>query len=684
MIIKSLKIENLQLIKSTQVDFEKINIISGKNLDSPNESGNGSGKSTICLRAILFALYGYCEEGLTLKDLVRFKEKECSVEIECSLNNEHFIIIRKIPTELHIFRNNNEIQANTNTIKQKIIDEAFGDVNFFRQYRCCDLKNGIDVLDLGIVSLRKTLMGFIESYFTEIRTRLLAKKAEREKYSVNKKPYHFYLSTKRKCLLENGLIQLIDIKKQLQKNIDKQYEIYNNTLIDIQAKTKLIDNIDNNSIENQIEELNALINNSNKIILELKKIEDINYIDYIKVINNLQEKNENICIDIEYLEDGINNHQIEKNNINTKIEIIKTKSKKIEEQIINLEEEIKNIQSLNSNSKCDKCGSIIEENKKELFITEKQEEIKKLINEQNTFDLEINHSKLATKLEEDELDKLNTELKNLKTELKINNNQIKELNEKNIEQSKLKEKISLKDADIKKHNELIEMNEIRIKKLIDSIETNKITIKRLFTDIEQLKKQTTTEKDKLDSLKIKKEVLELKENKIEQYLMKLTEAFKFSEYKYTVEHIALYDASIKVLDAFASTYLKEWLSNLSIIINNLLQPINLSIEFTTDKTFLSILDNNQILKFDQLSCGQKAFLSVIFKLAILMQNNKTGLIILDDSLNNIDWINFKNLINIIKILPFQPICVYQGIQEQIEDTKQFIIIREKGMSYVKN
>jgi len=96
MIIKSLKINNLQLIKSAQVDFEKVNIISGINKDNPSESGNGSGKSTFILRAILFVLYGYCEEGLKLVDLIRFGEKEASVEIELEENNKTYKIIRKI------------------------------------------------------------------------------------------------------------------------------------------------------------------------------------------------------------------------------------------------------------------------------------------------------------------------------------------------------------------------------------------------------------------------------------------------------------------------------------------------------------------------------------------------------------------------------------------------------------
>jgi len=242
MIIKSLKIQNLQLIKSAQVDFDKINIISGINKDSPSESGNGSGKSTFVLRAILFGLYGYVEEGLKLVDLIRFDEKESSVTLEITNNNENYRIIRKIPSELQIFLNEKEIQANTASIKQNLINETFGDINFFRQYRCCDLKNGINTLDLGIVSLRKSLMNFIESYFTEIRTKLLAKKVERERYSIDKKLYKHYLSVKRLNLLNASLNELKNDYLKFEKEKDVQQGIINQIKSEISSREKIIYN----------------------------------------------------------------------------------------------------------------------------------------------------------------------------------------------------------------------------------------------------------------------------------------------------------------------------------------------------------------------------------------------------------------------------------------------------------
>jgi hypothetical protein len=203
----------------------------------------------------------------------------------------------------------------------------------------------------------------------------------------------------------------------------------------------------------------------------------------------------------------------------------------------------------------------------------------------------------------------------------------------------------------------------------------------LKEEITNYKKQLESEQESIGYYDDTLSVLRNKENKAREKLLRLKGAFQFKDYKYTKCDILIYDEAIKVLDSFAGEYIKEWLSSLQIIINNLLQPINISIEFSADKDFLKVKDNEQILKYDQLSTGQRCFLSVIFKLAILMQQNKTGVILMDDGLNNLDNINLTNLINICKTLPFQIIAVYQS-RVEIEDIKQFIVTREKGISKV--
>jgi hypothetical protein len=464
MIIKSLKITNLQLFKSVNAEFDKINIISGLNKDNPNESGNGSGKSTFVLRAILFALYGYCEEGLTLKDLIRFGEKECSVTIECSLNNEQFHIVRKIPSDLQVFLNDKEIQANTATIKQQFINEHFGDVNFFRQYRCVDLKNGINVLNLGIVSLRNTLMGFIEGIFTEIRTRLLAQKVERERYSIDKKLYKHYLSEKRLNLLNASLDEIKKDYQRFEKDKGIQQGVINLIKSEISSREKII------YYKQQ----------------EMKKVD------------------EGIC------------------------PVLKTK-----------------------------CEKITPKNKSP-----------------------------------------------------------------NLDMTK-------------------EINIIK-------------------EEINDYKKQLESEEESVEYYDDTLQMLRKKETIAHNWLLNLKSAYQFKDYKYTKADIVIYDEAIKVLDSFAGEYIKEWLGSLSIILNNLLNKLNIRIEFSADKDFIRVYDNEQILKYDQLSTGQKCFLGTVFKLAILLQQNETGLVLMDDGLNNLDAINLTNLISICQTLPFQIIAVYQS------------------------
>lgn len=485
MIIKSIKITNFQLFKLTSMTFDKINIISGLNIDNSSNSGNGSGKSSICLRAILFALYGYVEEGLTLKDLIRFGEKECSVTLECSLNNEQFRIVRKIPSELQVFLNDKEIQANTLTIKQQFINDHFGDINFFRQYRCVDLKNGINVLDLGIVSLRKTLMGFIEGIFTEIRTKLLAQKAERERYSIDKKLYKHYLSVKRLAIVNASLDEMKTDYLRFETDKDTQQGIINQIKAEMTSREKII------YYKQQ----------------EQKKVD------------------EGIC------------------------PVLKIK-----------------------------CEKIIPKN--------------------------------------------------------------------------------------------------QLNKPSDNTEIDKIK-----QEINDYKKQLESEEESIEYYKDTLAMIRKKEDRAREKLMRLKGAFQFKDYKYTKADIVIYDEAIKVLDTFAGEYIKEWLGSLSIILNNLLNKLNIRVEFTADKDFIKVYDNNQILKYDQLSTGQKCFLSVIFKLAILMQQNKTGIVVMDDGLNNLDNINLINLINVCQTLPFQIISVYQS-KIEIEDVKQFLVIREKGISHV--
>jgi recombinational DNA repair ATPase RecF len=478
--INSVILTNFKLFKSAEISFSKINIITGE---------NGAGKSTI-IKGILYALYGEgC--GNILTDLISFGNKECSVELNCSLNNEHLIIERKVPTALAIFKNNQEVQFNSVTLKQQWINEQIKDFNFFKKYRLLN-KQAINLLDLGIISLRKELMTFIDDKISLIRQQLLAKKLERETYNVDKRLYKFYLSDKRIAIINKGLdiIKADYTRFQLDKNT--QQGIVNQIKSDIQSKEKII---------------------------------------YYKK-NEIKTAKEGIC------------------------PILK--------------------------SKCDKIAQ------------------------------------------------------------------------------------SLSDAN--KNNNLTITKELDI----------------ITHDIICLEAQLDNEKDALEYYDSILEELEVKERKARECLLKLKEAMKFKEYKYTKADVVLYADAIKTLDNFSGWYIQTWLDNLTLVINNLLESMKISVFFTADKQFLMIKNENQEMKYENLSEGQQVFLNIVFKIAVLLQNGiNDGILLIDDAVNSLMLENIYKLVDVLKQTPFQTFIIKQDIDKTISDVNYINAIRNEGESHVE-
>jgi len=483
MILKSLKLTNFQKFKEVSLSFEKINIITGINFDNPEDSSNGCGKSTI-IRAIRFLLHGKVDKYL-LEDLIQFGAKSLSVEGEIVILQNTYRIVRKIPSGLEVYLNGNEIKANTPSLLQNYIDENICTQQFFKEFRVIDIKQGLNILDYTPTNLKKTMMGFLEDMFNDIRTRLLKKKTEREDKYVGKKPYHYYLSEKRLKLLETAYQYFNDQTKELTK----QY----------------------NEIKNKVSNLQADVKSKNYIIVK-------------------------------------NNENVPKQT--TRI--------------------------------CPYCKSV-------LTVKATQEIAKKSSQEIGQLSEEIEH--LTTCLNEEQ----------------------------------------------------------EASEFIIGEQTNAYN----------------------------------KKDKIYNEIVRLKEAFKFSDYKYTAKDVAVYSEAVKLLDLFASVYINEWLKTLEIIMNDLLSKVNLRIEFFTDKEFIKVYDNEQVMKYDQLSSGQQCFLGIIFKVAILLHKGLTGLIIADEGLSSLDSINLKSLLTVIKDLPYQWVAVYQNIPKDITEVKFIEIERKDGESKIK-
>lgn len=485
-----IKLTNFGLFETADINLAKINLLIAVNYDTETDdngelSGNGAGKTHI-VDAITFLKYGDVV-GKNLKDLIRFGAKEAIVEGEFSLNGHIYKIIRKIPTALFVYVDGVEKQFNTNTLAQRFLDEQFGeDLNTFRTYRILDNKKGINLLDLGAVSLRKSLMAFVDTQFSLVRKSLLDKKLERETYNVSKRLYQHSLSQKRVDFINSSL-----------------------------------NRIEGESVENS-KEIRQLNNSLNQKKSELQSL--------VYLIQNNKEKN------------------------------IPAKDRK-----------------------CPTCGTILGKTEAQVIAAKSEGEIQIMQKQKEHLEFEIKENS-------EELLYLEAQGNNLNTHY----------------------------------------------------------------------------------------------GRLRNYKMRLEAAFKFANYKYTAQDVALYAESVKVLDGFASYYVSEWLGNLALIINDLLRPMNMSVTFNLEKDFISIAEAGRTLKYEQSSGAQQRFLNCVLKLAILLSEGKTtGEFIVDEGINEMDGPTLNKFLEVLRPLNFTSVIVYQKVNRDLQDVNYINIDRADGKSEVK-
>lgn len=213
MIIQSVKLTNFRNMTGTQeFTFDKLNLIVGR---------NGAGKSTIGRISILFALFGTSD--VPLSKLPTRGQSTAAVELFVEDRGEQVRIVRSIPTRLLIYVNDVEIlQESTNTAKDEWLKKRFGDLDYFRKFRMIDLVEGINLLEEGKTSLRKTLVSFHEGVLNNIRQRLQAKKLDRERFNKDSAVvYKHFPSENRKVALVDKINRLNTSIRELDNHVSQ-------------------------------------------------------------------------------------------------------------------------------------------------------------------------------------------------------------------------------------------------------------------------------------------------------------------------------------------------------------------------------------------------------------------------------------------------------------------------------
>ena len=636
--------------------FDRLNLISGL---------NGKGKSSLAVDSILFAIYGYSSQ--TLEKLVTrsLKKKECLVKIELENNNKKLIIERAYPTSLTIFEDGIRLQFPNTKETQDYLNSLFANVDRFKKFRMIDSKEGINILEEGKTSLKKTLLSLQEDWFNNIRQKLLDKKRIREEFNISKRLYKFYLSENRLKTLEEGYNRLSEEYQIYKDIVTKNKNIINDFKVDIANIVNL--KLTNLNIKNSN---NAKIIKNNILITDYKfKINKLNEqplketiysIDYGTIINENENINTKNIAELQKVIDtkDIKNKQILA--LNNAVNRLENEIKIIETNIHKFEEEILGLEGITINTKCDLCGSLVTEKHRKSYKGEKEtiiisltEELKGLNNKQYLKEEELNAEICNLMTIENEIKDRNKGIENIRDKVKtLNVNkfiQIKEIED-------IKAERTLKQSNIIKYTELIEV--------YDNENINlKIENENIFLKDKQLDEKFIILNNKLEeniSILDKDlnvyEKLEIKKQLTFKRRDQLKEAFKFAEYKYTQRDLLIINKCIKELDNFYNYFITEWIKTLEPIINTVLDKIGFKISFKDDFDIVLYKDNDEY-SYKDLSTGQKLILSLAVKLAILLERGEKGIVICDEGFANLDEINLKYVLQLCKDFPFQLISV---------------------------
>lgn len=239
---KRIKIQNFLSVGTTpiEINFQSgIHFITGYNKDE--ESRNGVGKTTI-VSALFFALYGELDRKM-LKSAIahRFNDETCIVELEYSVGENNYKIIRTLrPNKVFFFINEEDKTKTSDAVNADII-KSIGNTGQDLFEKTIVMSSNSTTPFLAMPK-KADKIEFIEgilslNYFSEMLDRA------RKKYNANDK-----LLT-----AENSKFATLNSQMQGHKNSYKQFETSRNDDIQTIAEEKI-------RIQNNIDELTKQIN----------------------------------------------------------------------------------------------------------------------------------------------------------------------------------------------------------------------------------------------------------------------------------------------------------------------------------------------------------------------------------------------------------------------------------------
>jgi len=221
--------------------------------------------------------------------------------------------------------------------------------------------------------------------------------------------------------------------------------------------------------------------------------------------------------------------------------------------------------------------------------------------------------------------------------------------------------------------------------------------KPIFDDltkkIQELTKQTNS---LLTDLKMYDEIIGQEEKKRTQVYerkqklnnlkSKLQTRLAQKAYIYCNKDTEIAKRAIEVIDSFSNYYVVEWVKIIEPIVNSYIHQLNMEMKFKPDEKGnieVSITRNEKEYTYDMLSQGEKIFISTVFKIALLMERQESGLIISDESFNSLSSENLNRILEVVSNLPVQLLCISHNPEIDSSLAYKIEIIKENDISTIK-
>lgn len=634
-IFNSLEINDFQSIGNAKVELDNCGtvLVKGINEYEENTLSNGSGKSSI-FEALYFSLYGKTTTGLTNVSN-RYTNKTYKLNLKFSIDGIQYEINRE-GTRITLLQNGEDISRRNKTdtetyIKENILKlspEIFLNIVYLAQ----GFKSRLSALTAG---------GRKDQIEELIGTSEITENFRIEMQNHKDKLNDELNETNNKMSYNNGTINQININKvNYQKEIDRINEENKNKI----PKQQLLDNLQifKNNLTTEEQKSNDITDKINKakefnssIQVEILKIDNESNQLSLKSTEEVTKINTKIYEETMEVEKLDNEKILALNqsisNISNEISVLSTQKIGLENKI---EDNKKQIETLKTSDTCPTCGRKFDNINQEHLINE----IQKYINSNIDAQKQIQEIDTNNEIRNKEIEKLNSEIDNIKSEIFIHKQEAAAPYQAQIKEVSDKLAIDLQEKQVQK-NEL--------SKQLKSYENERQELNNISIKINELKTNITTLENEINNYN--EESTKNYENLIEDCNKEIIKYNKENEE--LQKQINILEEKIGIASHCSSLISKEFKNYL---LKSAVEFLNSKLEYYSNLLFSNDTDKIKFVQegnkldiclgdalFESLSGGEKRKVDIAIMLAQKdlannMSNTYSNILILDEITDGLD------------------------------------------------